>query len=220
MLKIDVLEFGSLLSYTPKPMTDAMEYSKKVKNLLKNDKRVSESNKDYVPFSEWAAKKVGNKKSELPFPEFFGEDVTLIPVPRSSLTQPNTLWVPLNIALALVKNGLARAAEPILIRTKAVNQSSMVSARDRPSPLVHYDSMSVKEKLIQTDKIVLVDDVITRGATAIGAVNKLFDAFPDKKFYCLAIMRTISNPADFVNWYDPVRGIIKLRESGDTIRRP
>lgn len=65
-----------------------------------------------------------------------------------------------------------------------------------------------------------MDDVITRGATLLGAVNKLADAFPNAKIRAFAFMRTMSNSAEFVNIFDPRKGKIILRDDGSTIRRP
>lgn len=229
MLKIKRLEYGSLLSYSsgliPSYITDdsRIKYSKKIMSFLKNERYVKDANDPNgisLPFSQWVANDIASSLTTLPFSYFFGEDTILIPVPKSSLMQPNTLWVPLNIANALVKNHLASKVVSALERVKPVTRSSSVPAEYRPKAEDHYNSIEVKEKLLSAQKIVLIDDIITRGSTLIGAVNKLFDVFPDKEFYAFAVMRTISNPQEFGSWHSPVKGEITLREDGETFRRP
>ena len=80
--------------------------------------------------------------------------------------------------------------------------------------------MSVTGILSKPDEIILVDDVVTRGATLLDAANRLADAFPETPIRAFAAMRTISNPEEFNELYDPCVGTIDLRESGDTLRRP
>lgn len=89
-----------------------------------------------------------------------------------------------------------------------------------PKPIEHYNSMAVKETLDDPKEILLIDDVITRGATLLGAANKLADAFPNAQIHALAFMRTKSDPAEFVRILDPCKGKILLREDGSTIRNP
>ena len=228
MLKLKELKYGSLLSYVshhsknPNERED-IKYAREIKNYLKNDIPVSKKNEPdtaYIPFSDAIAKDIAHSIGGLPFKDFFGDDTTLVPVPKSSLMQPNTLWVPLNVANAFVKNKLASNVVEALERETPVNRSSSVPSKDRPKAEEHYNSLKVNVRSLKTQKIVLIDDIVTRGATLIGSVNKLFDMFPDKEFYAFAVMRTISNISEFKNWYAPVIGTITLQEDGNTLRRP
>jgi len=80
--------------------------------------------------------------------------------------------------------------------------------------------MKVQGRITRPEEIILVDDVVTRGATLLGAANRLLDVFPRTHIYALAIMRTISNPVEFEKLYDPCIGKIELLESGETSRIP
>ena len=91
---------------------------------------------------------------------------------------------------------------------------------ERPTTIEHYESMIVKERLSRPAEILLVDDVVTRGATLLGAANRLAEVFPQTRIRAFAAMRTISNPDEFDKVYVPCVGTIELRESGDTLRRP
>ncbi|MCS4538987.1 MAG: hypothetical protein HYY67_09040 [Thaumarchaeota archaeon] len=107
-----------------------------------------------------------------------------------------------------------------LTRVEPVPKAALSEPKDRPTAAQHYATMSIQGSLSKPDEIVLIDDVVTRGATLLGAANRLVDAFPGTRIRAFAAMRTISNPAEFENWYTPCVGTIELRESGDTLRRP
>jgi phosphoribosylpyrophosphate synthetase len=62
-------------------------------------------------------------------------------------------------------------------------------------------------------EILLIDDIVTRGATFLGAANRLIDALPHAHIRAFAIMRTISEPSAFVHIRDPRIGTIQLRNN-------
>lgn len=107
-----------------------------------------------------------------------------------------------------------------LKRVRALLKAAISAAANRPKAAEHYDSMEVQKILSEPEDIILIDDIVTRGATLIGAANKLADAFPKAHITAFAAIRTISNPAEFEKIYFPVRGTIELQPSGETIRRP
>ena len=65
----------------------------------------------------------------------------------------------------------------------------------------------------------LVDDVVTRGATLIGAASRLVEVFPHARVRAFAILRTVSNTDQLAQIVDPVVGRITLRD-GETYREP
>ena len=73
--------------------------------------------------------------------------------------------------------------------------------------------------LSEPREILLVDDIITRGATMLGAANKLRNTFPLARIRGFAAMRTISPPDIFNQAYDPCLGVITFNGQ-DTFRRP
>lgn len=68
-------------------------------------------------------------------------------------------------------------------------------------------------------EILLVDDIVTRGTTMLGAASRLRDVFPGVHIRAFAAMRTITPPATFNAIYDPCKGEITLNGQ-DTFRRP
>ncbi|MFA7080824.1 MAG: hypothetical protein WC203_07985, partial [Candidatus Bathyarchaeia archaeon] len=95
MMRLSHLEFGALLSYAPHGITEKALHSKDVMKALKRDQFVGEPP---ILMSEWIARVVKQKMSELPFASFFKPNTILVPVPKTCLMQPNTLWVPERIA--------------------------------------------------------------------------------------------------------------------------
>jgi predicted amidophosphoribosyltransferase len=216
-LKVDHLEFGALLTYTPRGSTPQIQNSRNVMLALKKEGFV---NNPPVLMSEWLATALKTKMSSLTFASFFNSNTILVPVPKSSLMQKDTLWVPEKIANAMVKAGIGKQVECCLSRAKPVQKAASSSPSERPTALQHYESLCVQSSLCKPEEIILVDDVITRGATILGCANRLVEAFPQCQVRAFAAMRTISNPHEFEKVVNPCIGTIDLYESGDTFRRP
>jgi len=82
--------------------------------------------------------------------------------------------------------------------------------------------MSVQKRIPEPPaQILLVDDIITRGATALGAANKLAEAFPLAQIRAFAAMRTISDPFKFQSLFNPVIGTVQYSPNTEgTVRKP
>lgn len=160
-------------------------------------------------------------KASLPLGNFFGTNTILVPAPRSSLIKSDALWVPQSIARALVKRGFGSNTVEYLLRTRAVAKSAFSGPSDRPKVTTHFESLAVQGTMTPPDDVLLIDDIVTRGATLLGAANRLLDAFPNARVRAFAAMRTVSNPAEFEEMYRPCTGVITYRSNqDDTIRRP
>lgn len=216
-LRLSQLEFGALLTYTPRGSSAEARRSKDAMYLLKKD---GFTGTPPILMSEYVAKKIEEKMTELSFASFFGPNTILVPAPKSSLMQPNTLWVPQRIADALVRRGIGKAVSPCLVRIAAVPKAAYCAPQDRPTAADHYASISVQGGLAEPDEILLIDDVVTRGATFVGSANRLADAFPKTHIRAFAAMRTISNAYEFKDIYDPCKGTIDLLETGECYRTP
>jgi len=172
--------------------------------------------------SEWIARTVKQFLPSLPYASFLTSQPILVPVPGSSLMKEDTLWVPDRIAKSLVANGIGREVAACLSRATAVPKSATSDAPDRPKPLRHFETLAIQESISQPpDEILLVDDIVTRGATMWGAANRLAEAYPEALIRGFAAVRTSSNPYEFEELYRPVKGTIEFREDlQDTLRRP
>lgn len=220
-MRISKLKFGALLAYTPRGDSAEIRHARDFMIALKNERFVEDpTSKEVVLMSKWVAQTIHRDRATLPFASFFQPNTTLVPTPKSSLMKPDTLWVPARIASALVRIGLGEKVLSCITRIRSVPKSASSLPRERPTPTDHYKSLRVSRILSKPNEIVLVDDIVTRGATLIGAANILADAFPQTPIRAFAAMRTISNPHEFNKFFDPCVGTIELRTSGDTLRRP
>jgi hypothetical protein len=135
-LRLSQLEFGALLTYAPHGSSEEAKRSKDVTYLLKKDGFIGEPR---ILISEWVAKIIQEKMTELPFTSFFWSNTILVPAPKSSLMQPNTLWVPERIATALVARGIGKSVSPCLVRATAVPKAAYRAPQDRPTAVDHYE---------------------------------------------------------------------------------
>lgn len=215
-MRLSTIEFGSLLSYSPRGTSDAEKRSRTTMRLLKGDEFVL---KPPILMSSFISDVIKRDFAKLPFAHYFETNPILVPTPNSSLTRPGTLWVPQRLASALVQRGLGKDVVECLKRVTPLQKAATSLAEDRPKAAQHYASMQVQKMLSEPEEILLIDDVVTRGATLLGAANKMADAFPSARIRAFAAMRTISRPSDFVATYDPQMGTIELVGNG-TLRRP
>ena len=227
--RLTVLEFGSLLSYTPRPESndasklELMKTSRNLMSFLKTNRILSQkfpSGIIQLSTTEYIAQLLKDRLSRLPFSNYFQGHTILVPTPRSSLTKTGGLWVPEDLAIAISNRGLAWGVDRSLERIKPVSKSAWSAPGERPSPFTHYDSLAAQSNFNNATDIVLIDDVITRGSTLLGAANRLLTVFPNAQIRAFAAMRTVSNADEFKHWIDPIVGRITLRSDGTITRRP
>jgi len=149
---------------------------------------------------------IARRRSELPFGDLFGERTVLVPVPRSGLMKPGSLWPASNIAQALVEHALGWRVAPVLRRRQAVRKSAFAEPGDRPRPEEHRLSLSVERALGMAGDILLVDDIVTRGSTFLGAASRLAQDFPGVKIRAFAVLRTMGLQPEIEQILAPCRG--------------
>jgi hypothetical protein len=171
------------------------------------------------------------KEGHPDFELLFEPGVILVPAPSSSPT-PRDLdiplrggekdfhWVPRRICEALVVGSRSASWLPLLRRDSRVTRSSRAQAQDRPTPLDHFESLSCRRELLAARRYVVVDDVVTRGATLLACASRLQEAYPEAEILGFALLRSESSPEKFLSILDPRVGTISLRLHGDTLRRP
>ena len=153
---VSELEFGSFLAYCSDKSTQS-EKIKESKNVMLNLKKEQSTGNPPRIMSQVIAERIKQNLTQLPFKDFFGKNVALVPVPRSSLMKTDSLWVSDKIAKALANQGFG-AYFPCLERIKAVTKSAYAKPDERPKAQDHFNSIKIKSLVYQPIEILLIDD--------------------------------------------------------------
>lgn len=139
----------------------------------------------------------------------FSSDCMLVPVPRSRpFRDRDSLWPAKRICEYLRKQDIGAGILELLSRAEAVAKSALArSAAERPKPEDHIRTMVVHQAARDLRHVVVVDDVITRGATLLAAISLLRHCFPDALVTGFAVVRTMSD-RDIDQMLAPVSGRI------------
>jgi hypothetical protein len=207
------LRFASFLSYCPRGESPAHRESQSVMRLLKENRMMREKSPP-ISGSMFAARRLAQ---EAP-PEVLSvlRDAVLVPVPRSSLSKSDSLWPALEICNALVAQGIGARVLEALRRERALTKAAWAETRDRPTVEAQCESLAVERPLDLPGAVVLVDDVVTRGATLLGCARHLRRLRPELDVAAFAMIRTISAPEKFERILSPCAGTISLGPNGCT----
>jgi hypothetical protein len=89
----------------------------------------------------------------------------------------------------------------------------------------HYDSFAVTalpppfKATATPPRLVLIDDVITKGRTLFAAATRLHEAFPFADIRGFALVRTMGFLPDLSHPFEPCAGVVRWA-GGDTRREP
>ncbi len=209
------VRFGSFLAYSPRGSSANSSLSRRIMYGIKNA-RVG-----YIKGTlNWLREEMAPGKSAELLNDVLGRDVLVVPCPRSSPLLEGALWPSKLICDELVSQGLARESAAILKRVTAVTKSSTAAAGERPKPLDHIKSMEVDDQTnFAAERITIVDDIITKGSTLLGAASHIQEVFPTAKIWVFALVRTTGLIPDVDKVIDPVIGEVALNGS-DANRQP
>ena len=150
---------------------------------------------------------------------FFDAADVLVPVPGCAPYMPGDPWAADHLSVALVGAGLGGAAWSGLRRVRAVPKSATAAPGERPTVSLHYESFIVERPSISPKRIVLIDDVVTKGRTLLAAASRVHEAFPSAQLRAFALVRTMGLISGVQKLLDPCKGEIRWR-FGDACRRP
>lgn len=171
--------FAAYHQYAPQGRSAFSRRSKDVIIAVKNDG--FESGRQIIPY---AGERFAQDISKLgEYSVWFSTETMLIPVPKSTPILPGAVWPSFRICEELKTRGLGGNISTCLKRKFAV-QKSATARGNRPSPIDHYKSVEIviPERLLFTpERIVLVDDVVTRGSTFVGLMPRIQERFPTRK---------------------------------------
>jgi len=122
--------------------------------------------------------------------ELYAPNVVLVLVPGSVPAREGCSSA-LHLARALESLGLGMRVWPGLRRAHAVRKSATAPSAGRPSVREHYESFVVAKLAQPLPRILLIDDVITKGRTALAAAARLRTALPDADIRAFALIRTL-----------------------------
>lgn len=162
---------------------------------------------------------IARRRNEDGICDVLAEDAALVPMPRSAPSLDGALWPARMLADALVAERLGAVVLPLLERAVAVQKSSTAAPGKRPRAADHLKSFRVLPHVDPPDRIVIVDDVVTSGATMLGAISAVFDAIPDLPPEGFALFRTQSG-GELRAISSPARSHIRLLGNGGTQRIP
>jgi predicted amidophosphoribosyltransferase len=153
--------------------------------------------------------------------EFFRAIDVLIPVPACEPSRSSREYLPNRLAEALVAEGLAAGTWKGLLRTRAVTRSATAAPGRRPTVRTHFDSLSVVRGADLPDdaRLLLIDDVVTKGRTLLAAAMRLQEAFPQARVTAFALLRTLGFRDGLEGLLEPCVGRIGWR-AGDACRYP
>jgi hypothetical protein len=151
----------------------------------------------------------------------FERSAVLVPVPGSSVP-PGPLWAAEQLAFALRGIGLAGSVWTGVNRVHAVRKSATALNLERPTVKQHYDSFAIateRPNSPRPQRIILIDDVITKGRTLFAAALRLHEALPAADIRAFALVRTMGFISNITHSLDPCHGVIRWA-AGDVYREP
>lgn len=210
---VSELRSGSFLVYPTRGKTPLCKEACKVVIGIKEDRVHPQS---ALRYPEHAARRLRENVAGSPLEDFIPKDAILVPVPKSSIHLPDGLWPALRICEALIEERFGATIVRLIERETPVEESAL--AENRPRPLDHYRSFKLERSLLESSgPFVLVDDVVSRGSTMLGAACRLREAFPEAKLLCFAMARTRGHVEDIPRIMDPLVG--RILWDGDKARR-
>lgn len=164
---------------------------------------------------------------------FFSARSVLVPIPGSLPRAREDASVADRLARALLSEGLGSGIWRGLRRISPVRKSATAMPGSRPTVCDHYGSLAVCDAAaidgasgmpeaalrVAPRRIVLVDDVVTKGRTLLAAAARMREAFPDAEVRAFALIRTMGLTPEVDHLLDPCVGEICWR-CGDARRRP
>ena len=208
---IRTIEYASCYVYSPTGTGAVCERSRLMRALLKAG--------DAGFMLKYAVRVRQQVAESLPLAGFFGTSDVLVPVPGCAPSMTEGVWAAKHLAVALVNEGLGGAAWSGLRRVRAVRKSATAAPGERPTVNLHYESFLIEQPAMPLERIVLIDDVVTKGRTLLAAASRVHDAFPGAQIRAFALVRTMGLIPCVQQLLDPCKGEIRWR-SGDAYRCP
>lgn len=206
------LVFASFLNYSPRGRSEISQSSKAFALKLK-------ANRVVVPIfrttaAEYLVSRIAPGLPGSTLAAFFRPSDAMVPVPTSAVSRPGTVWPAFEVARALVGAGFGCEVLPMLSRRESMRKSAYAPAGSRPTIDEHLDSLSVQRLVGRGERLVLVDDLITKGTTLFAAFLALRKVDPTRDVVAFAAMRTLGLQPEIDRIAEPVVGDIRFNQGG------
>jgi hypothetical protein len=206
-----MIPFASCYVYSPSGDGVVSERSRLLCNLLKTA--------DAHFIDKYAERVRRQVETREPLADYLGCDSVWVPIPGSAPSTPGHRPVAERLARALVEVGVGRDIWTGLFRRRAIVKSATAIPGKRPTVGAHFDSLAVAIDSPPPSRVMLLDDVVTKGRTLLAAAMRLHDAFPETDIRAFALLRTLGRVQGVEQLVDPCIGIIRWR-AGDAHRDP
>jgi hypothetical protein len=209
--------FASCYVYSPCGSNAASERSRQLRALLKSS--------DAHFIFKYAVRVRQQVTDTSPLTGFLCPSNVLVPIPGSARTGTGTVSVAEHLAMALLEEGLGLGMWRGLHRIRTVRKSATAAPGARPTVANHYDSFAIEEAAgleeVTTlpQRVVLIDDVVTKGRTLLAAATRVQEALPSAEIRAFALLRTMGFIQGIDRLLDPCVGEIRWR-AGDAHRNP
>jgi hypothetical protein len=150
---------------------------------------------------------------------FLDPNSVLVPVPGCTPSCADDRLIAERLAAAFITEGLGKALWRGVRRVRRVRKSATAPPGLRPTVAEHYESFAVERGLAAPSRIILVDDVVTKGRTLLAAAARLQEAFPTSDIRAFALLRTLGLGQKIDRLLAPCVGEIRWR-AGDAYRSP
>jgi len=205
------ITYASCYVYSPAGASAASQRSRLLRDLLKaGDQRF---------IDKYAVRVRQQVDDDSPLAGFFRPGQVLVPIPGSTPPAAGSLAVADHLALAFLEAGLGQTIWRGLRRICAVRKSATSAPGCRPTVDTHFASFAVAPDGAPPRRVVLIDDVVTKGRTLLAAAARLQDEFPTIEIRAFALLRTMGLVQGVDHLLDPCVGEIRWR-AGDAHRTP
>jgi len=150
--------------------------------------------------------------------EGFFDGAVLIPVPTSKKRPPEEPyhWPGRRLCRAMLAAGLGAGMDPCVVRCVTIKSSKKCAPDERPTVKDHLASMALEGHpcLDAPRRVILVDDLVTRGSTMLAAAEVARGRYPSSLIAGFALAATLMPDAEFSVQVDIRISKIRLATNG------